>query len=221
MLFARKQKPVVFGGPSLLRDPRYDSIIEFRPPVQAGDLLALLGSGRPVLITDGLFGSNMSITVVECLDFIKAGGILLGSSSMGALRAADCYSQGMVGIGQVFQGYLFGYYHSDADVALRYHMGSYQEITLSYVHIEHIACYLMIGGQISALQKRQMMALIRRIIWYERYIDLVINAMLKVAPYLDVAKLRSLFKDDAMHPKKQDSKLAIDYLVKFYLARCE
>ncbi|WP_338803775.1 TfuA-like protein [Xenorhabdus griffiniae] len=221
MLFARKQKPVVFGGSSLPCDQRYDAIIEFRPPIQTGDLLELSGSGRPVLITDGLFGSNMSITVVECLNFINAGGILLGSSSMGALRAADCYIQGMVGIGQIFQGYLFGYYHSDADVALRYHTDNYQEITLSYVHIEYIACYLMAKGQISSLQKRQMMALVRQIIWYERYIDQVIDAMFKIAPHLDIAQLYSLFKDDTMHPKKQDARLAIDYLVKFYLAKCE
>lgn len=220
MLFSRKHKPAVFVGPSL-SNPQNDSLFEIRPPIQAGDLNALKGSGQPVLIIDGLFGSTMSITVVECLEFLQAGGILLGCSSMGALRAADCYNNGMVGIGQIFQGYLLGYYRSDTDVAVRYHAGSYDEITLSYVHIDRLICFLTQSGQLSRVGARKILSQVRAISWYDRYIDRIVDIVCSHSPGIEGNQLINLFKDEALHPKKEDAKLAIHYLTQFYLARCE
>ncbi|MEM0672866.1 TfuA-like protein [Dickeya oryzae] len=221
MLFSPKRKPIVFGGPSVSAIKKHDDAIEYRPPIQGGELAVLAGSGRPVLIADGLFGTKMSVTVVECLEFIQAGGLLLGCSSMGALRAADCYNSGMVGVGQIFHGYIMGYYHSDADVAVRYHSGSYEEITLSWVHIDHITRYLVMQKKFSSLTARLILAKIRAISWYERYIDQVIEIIRSFSPQLMESELRSLFHDNALHPKKHDAQLAISYLTQFYLARRE
>ncbi|WP_072035257.1 TfuA-like protein [Dickeya fangzhongdai] len=221
MLFSPKRKPIVFGGPSVSTIKQRDDIIEYRPPIQGGELAALTGSGRPVLIVDGLFGTKMSVTVVECLEFIQAGGLLLGCSSMGALRAADCYTAGMVGVGQIFQGYIMGYYHSDADVALRYHSGSYEEITLSWVHIDHITRHLVMQKQFSSLTARLILAKVRSISWYERYIDRVVAIIRSFSPQIKDSELRALFSDDTLHPKKNDAQLAINYLTQFYLARRE
>lgn len=220
MLFSPKRKPIVFAGPSLSID-QTNPLFEFRPPIRAGDLDALIGCGHPVLITDGLFGSAMSVTVVECLDFLQAGGMLLGCSSMGALRAADCYYNGMVGVGQVFQGYLLGYYRSDADVAVRYHVGSYDEITLSYVHVDRIICHLTQSGHINGVEARKALAQVRSISWYERYRDRVIDAVCTITPKIENTLLVDLFNDDNFHPKKNDARLALSYLTQFYLARCE
>lgn len=221
MLFSPKRKPIVFGGPSVSSIKQHDDVIEYRPPIQGGELAALTGSGHPVLIVDGLFGTKMSVTVVECLEFIQAGGLLLGCSSMGALRAADCYTVGMVGVGQIFQGYLMGYYHSDADVALRYHSVSHEEITLSWVHIDHITRHLVMKKQFSSLTARLILAKIRSISWYERYIDQVVEIIQFFSPQIKDSELRTLFSDDALHPKKNDAQLAINYLTQFYLARRE
>lgn len=220
MLFSPKRKPIIFAGPSLSYQ-QANSLFEFRPPIQAGDLHALKGCGHPVLITDGLFGSSMSVTVVECLNFLQAGGMLLGCSSMGALRAADCYCNGMVGLGQVFQGYLLGYYRSDADVAVRYHVGSYDEITLSYVHVDRVVRYLTQSGDVHRVEARQILAQVRAISWYERYIDRVLDAISAIAPKIDNTLLMGLFNDETLHPKKNDAQLALSYLTQFYLARCE
>ncbi|MBP2849280.1 TfuA-like protein [Dickeya oryzae] len=221
MLFSPKRKPIVFGGPSVSAIKKHDDVIEYRPPIQGGELAALAGSGRPVLIADGLFGTKMSVTVVECLEFIQAGGLLLGCSSMGALRAADCYNSGMVGVGQIFHGYVMGYYHSDADVAVRYHSGSYEEITLSWVHIDHVARHLVMQKKFSSLTARLILAKIRAISWYERYIDQVIEIIRSFSPQLMESELRLLFHDNDLHPKKHDAQLAINYLTQFYLARRE
>lgn len=220
MLFSPKRKPIVFTGPSLSAQ-QTNPLFEFRPPVQAGDLDALIGCGHPVLITDGLFGNAMSVTVVECLDFLQAGGMLLGCSSMGALRAADCYCNGMVGVGQVFQGYLLGYYRSDADVAVRYHASSFDEITLSYVHVDRVIRHLTQLGQINGVEARRILAQVRSISWYERYRDRVVDAVSTITPNIGNTRLVALFNDESLHPKKNDAQLALSYLAQFYLARCE
>ncbi|GAB7193858.1 hypothetical protein OS31_14920 [Dickeya oryzae] len=65
------------------------------------------------------------------------------------------------------------------------------------------------------------MAKIRAISWYERYIDQVIEIIRSFSPQLMESELRSLFHNNALHPKKHDAQLAISYLTQFYLARRE
>ncbi|MGQ4616391.1 TfuA-like protein [Nocardia sp. R7R-8] len=94
-----------------------DAIVH--PPVRHGDLYRMqLHPGDRVLIVDGLFHQSAPIRHKEILDTIAAGVDVLGSSSMGALRAAELHRHGMRGIGRIFDLFAHGVIDNDDAVAV-------------------------------------------------------------------------------------------------------
>jgi hypothetical protein len=76
--------------------------------------------GRPeaIVIIDGFFSDVPAVWHKEILWALASGVAVYGASSMGALRAAELAEFGMVGIGEIFQGYRSGTLEDDDDVAL-------------------------------------------------------------------------------------------------------
>src|SRR5688572_16513266 len=95
-------RAAVFVGPSLDRETAARELdAEFLPPVKRGDIRSLLlRNERPeaIGIVDGKFLQSLSISPKEILEAIDEGLRVFGSSSMGALRAAECNTYGMIGI---------------------------------------------------------------------------------------------------------------------------
>lgn len=113
-------KPLVFAGPSLhgLRIGALESF-DLAPPAACGDVMrAALGGRKVIGIIDGVFESGPAVWHKEILFAMAAGCQVLGASSMGALRAAECWRFGMIGVGAIFEDYRSGKRSSDADVAL-------------------------------------------------------------------------------------------------------
>jgi len=109
----------VFAGPSLPPEERPAGPFDWRPPAAAGDILALLE--RPpakLCLIDGYFGSRPAPWHKEILALMARGTIVLGAASMGALRAAELHSLGMVGIGAIFTAYRDKRIEGDDEVAL-------------------------------------------------------------------------------------------------------
>lgn len=89
------------------------------PPVRHGDLLGLdLAAGDRVLIIDGVFWQTASVRHREILHLLRRGVIVAGSSSMGALRAAELHRFGMRGFGEIFRLYRDGTVDGDDEVAV-------------------------------------------------------------------------------------------------------
>lgn len=111
----------IFLGPSLGRDRALQtrSSLIHLPPVSAGDILSLMKyTPRRIGIVDGYFGRRASVWHKEILFAIGSGCEVYGSSSMGALRAAELYRHGMVGIGTIFECYRDGHLEGDDEVAI-------------------------------------------------------------------------------------------------------
>jgi len=114
------QRIIVFLGPSLERDAA-ETILpaEYRPPAKRGDLLRAVQEGAAIIgLIDGVFHQESAVAHREILTAIKKGVRVIGSSSMGALRAAEMDTLGMVGIGEVYRMYKSGELVSDDEVAL-------------------------------------------------------------------------------------------------------
>jgi len=110
----------VFLGPSLPADEaRRIAPCRVLPPARAGDVLALLPE-RPLAIAlvDGLFDAVPSVWHPELLAALDAGVAVFGGASMGALRAAELWREGVVGVGGIFAAYRDGRLDDDAEVAL-------------------------------------------------------------------------------------------------------
>lgn len=113
---------VVFLGPSMRHEEARRILPHaiFLPPAAMGDVLGAARTYRPhsISIIDGTFLSNMSVFHKEILYAIDSGIWLLGSSSMGALRAAECDDYGMIGVGEIYDKLVSGIIEDDDEVAL-------------------------------------------------------------------------------------------------------
>lgn len=113
-------KIIVFLGPSLERETA-EAILpaEYRPPAKRGDLLRAAEDGAEIIcLIDGVFHQESAVAHREILAAIKKGVTVVGASSMGALRAAEMDTLGMVGIGEIYRMYRCGELVSDDEVAL-------------------------------------------------------------------------------------------------------
>ena len=112
-------KAVIFAGPSLLPALRpEDPAVEWRPPAKQGEVYAA-AQNRPAIIgiIDGYFEVTPTVWHKEILWAMAQGIHVYGSASIGALRAAELHSFGMVGIGRIFEAYRNGTLIDDDEVA--------------------------------------------------------------------------------------------------------
>ena len=116
---------VIFLGPTLGLEEARSIFPEaiYKPPIAMGDLASLVHNGaakRPwgIGIVDGVFYQALPVWHKEILYALENGIVVFGSSSMGALRAAECASFGMVGIGEVYRRFACGELVDDDEVAL-------------------------------------------------------------------------------------------------------
>ena len=131
---------VAFLGPSLpAAEARGFTVL---PPARQGDVWrALRLRPRAIALIDGVFESQPSVWHHEILDALDSGVQVFGGASMGALRAAELYSFGMVGVGRVFQWYRDEVIIDDSEVALL-HAGAdhaWRPLTVPLVNVRWAA----------------------------------------------------------------------------------
>ena len=116
-------RPLVFVGPSAPVEDveRWLPGAEIKPPVSRGDLYLYraLRYGVFVMI-DGVFLQERAIPPREVIDVLADGAVVIGASSMGALRAAECWPAGMRGVGSIYRDFRSGALESDDEVAVTF-----------------------------------------------------------------------------------------------------
>ena len=111
----------VFLGPTLpVAEARKVLDAVYLPPVTLGDVLSVVEEHQPkaIAIIDGLFDQEPSVWHKEILYALSKGVRVFGSSSMGAIRAAELSAFGMEGVGQIFQAFERGELEDDDEVAI-------------------------------------------------------------------------------------------------------
>lgn len=133
-------KSVIFVGPSLHGVNKSELPVDsVRGPAKAGDLAgAVIDGFQCIGLVDGLFGEVAAVWHKEILFALERGARVLGSSSMGALRAAECAAFGMEPVGNIARDYCTGVQNDDAWVALRHapEEFDYAPFTLPMVDVE-------------------------------------------------------------------------------------
>jgi TfuA protein len=114
------QEIIIFLGPSLPVSEAEEILkADYRPPVRREDLPEIIREKpRIVGIIDGVFFEESAVGHREILQILKNGIKVIGSSSMGALRASELEPFGMIGIGEVYRMYHEGIIEADDEVAL-------------------------------------------------------------------------------------------------------
>jgi len=159
--------PIVYLGPSL---PTAEAKLlldgDYRPPVKRSDLPTHYDG--IVVIIDGEFGQNLSVSPNEILALLDRGTVVAGASSMGALRAAELHPFGMKGYGWIFQQYLSGRIIADDEVALTYSPYDMRPVTIPLVNVRYWLEQLETAGHLERRLSSRMLAAARRVFYADR-----------------------------------------------------
>ena len=118
---------VVYAGPSIAA-ARVQLLLPgctTLGPIRRGELYRdrMLGYSSFVII-DGVFFEDRAVSPREVLDVLADGAWVAGAASLGALRAAECWPAGMVGVGSIFRLFRRGSLQSDDEVAVAFDPGN-------------------------------------------------------------------------------------------------
>lgn len=139
-------KIIVYTGLSLpyieakeILDSNDDIEVLYKRPIKRGDLsLALKEHPDIIAIIDGVFHQNSAVGHKEILNVLKSGIKVYGASSMGALRASELDSLGMIGIGYVYEQYASGKVDSDDDVAVMLDSETLESLSEPLINMNYV-----------------------------------------------------------------------------------
>lgn len=113
---------VIFAGPTIESAAIIDRLGRdaiVLGPARQGDVMRASRLGaRVIAIIDGYFQSVPAVWHKEILWAMVNGAHVLGAASMGALRAAELHTFGMVGVGEIFAWFRDGVLIRDDEVAV-------------------------------------------------------------------------------------------------------
>lgn len=150
----------VFAGPTISHDEIKQHIdCVCLPPVCHGDILQILELKPTAIgIIDGYFEGAPSVWHKEILYALDQGVHVFGSSSMGALRAAELHAFGMKGVGQIFHWYKEGVIDADDEVAVLHGPAEvgYLAVSEPLVNIRATLAVAELQGKITSKQKAML-----------------------------------------------------------------
>ena len=205
----------MFIGPSLPLDEARKILpsATYLPPIAQGDLLSLVSSapcGRPwaVGIVDGVFYQSLPVWHKEILAALERGVLVFGSSSMGALRAAECARFGMVGIGEIYRLYATGALTDDDEVAL-VHAGaeaSWRSETEALVNVRATCEAAVTAGRMSPRACEIVIGATKSLWFPERTREAILEAAARAGlAATEVSTMRDLFEGAYVDLKRADA----------------
>jgi len=171
-------KTVVFYGPSIAAAEVRDlcPAAAHAPPIKRGDL-ATVGPFESVVILDGQFGDCLSVSPKEILAVLEQGKIVIGASSMGALRASEIDHCGMVGIGWVYEHFRRSKVRRDDEVALTYSPVDFQSLTIPMVDVLYWTDTLSSAGVLERSEAARIVRTARRLFFADRTEQRLMHAL--------------------------------------------
>jgi len=208
------QKIIVFLGPSLDVETAITILsAEYRPPAKRGDLLRAAEDGAQVIgLIDGVFHQESAVAHREILAAIRKGICVVGSSSMGALRAAEMDTLGMVGIGDVYRMYKSGILESDDEVALVFDPVSGYSLSEPLVNIRYTLRKARDTHVISGEEHDALLAAARSVFYPQRTYARITAAAGDTVEAGTQSRFLAWAGEHACDRKRQDAIEALEYI---------
>lgn len=132
-----KTRAVIFTGNSISHEDAKKILrANYQPPIRRFQLEKFVQKGYRVMgIIDGIFFDRAAVGHREIISAIHAGVKVVGGASMGALRASELDTHGMIGVGKVYEWYRDGVIESDDEVAVSTNPDTFEPISAPLVNI--------------------------------------------------------------------------------------
>ncbi|MEZ5925558.1 MAG: TfuA-like protein [Hyphomicrobiaceae bacterium] len=201
----------IFTGPSLSHAEARAILPDANvlPPAARGDVYRAARMGAEVIaLIDGVFEMVPAVMHKEVLWVLSEGIDVYGASSIGALRAAELHSFGMIGHGKIYEAYRDGQIDADDEVAVL--MGpaelGYPALTEPMVNIRATLALAVEQGVIPQSSADALIAIGRSMFFKERTFSALFDQSRSV---VDIGDLETWLPDGRVDQKRAD---AIDLL---------
>ncbi len=176
-------KVIIYTGLSLpfdeakeILDSHDDVEVIYERPIKRGELGQALKKNPDIIgIIDGVFHQNSSVGHKEILNVINNGITVVGSSSMGALRASELDSLGMIGIGYVYEQYATGKVASDDDVAVMLDSESLEALSEPLINMDYVFTNAVSKNIITQDQKDELIRIAKSTFYPKRNYSQTLN----------------------------------------------
>ncbi|MFV8750618.1 TfuA-related McrA-glycine thioamidation protein [Nannocystaceae bacterium ST9] len=202
---------VIYVGPSLqVSDARAILDADYRPPVRRGDIADLMKSPPKLVgIIDGKFFQSFAISPKEILPALEAGVTILGSSSMGALRAVELHRYGMIGVGRIFELFHTRVLEADDEVAMAFDPDSGKPVSVPMVNIRLALEQAVSDGVVSAESGATLRELVRAVYFPNRSYPMMLSLAEGRIPESERLALRAWLKERSPDAKRDDAILLL------------
>jgi hypothetical protein len=215
---------VVFAGPSLAgARQRLPQGFTLKPPARQGDVFRTAEARPPAIgLIDGYFEGAASVWHKEILWALSLGIPVFGSASMGALRAAELHSFGMIGIGGIFEDYRSGRIEADDEVALLHgpEETGFVPLTEPLVNVRATCRAAALAGILPGRHSEAVVAAARSIFYkdrrWQRILDLTSEGPLSD---WDRERFRRWLPGGRIDQKQQDALAMLDAMAEFLAQR--
>lgn len=200
----------VFTGPTLsAEDVAKELDARCLPPVSQGDVYRV-GLERPfaIGIIDGYFERVPAVWHKEILWSMAQGIHVFGSASMGALRAAELASYGMVGVGAIFEAFRQGVLEDDDEVAIAHGPAEtgYQALSDAMVNIRATLGEALAQRVITTPVHDALVGLAKETFYaFRSYPELFARAIDRGLPRAEIDALRAFLPSSRVDQKRRDA----------------
>ena len=210
-------KIIIYTGLSLpfdeareILDSHDDIEVIYKRPIKRGDLGQALKENPDIIgIIDGVFHQNSSVGHKEILSVLNNGITVIGSSSMGALRASEMDSLGMIGIGYVYEQYATGKVVSDDDVAVMLDSETLEALSEPLINMDYVFTNAVKENIITQDQKDELINIAKSTFYPKRNYAQTLNS----SNLDDETKTHLInFIRESIDIKKEDAKKLIEYI---------
>lgn len=215
--------PVIFLGPSLpVAQARAIFDADYRPPVRRGDVTAAARERPPLIaIVDGVFMHTLAPSPHEVLRALGEGIPMMGSSSLGALRAAELSPFGMRGVGAIYEKFQRGELIADDEVALVFSPDDHRALSEPMVNVRYALEGAESAGVVDRTERRALIRVAKEIYFAERTWRTLLRAAAGRVAEATLTRLQAFLKTGDFDLKGNDARLLVTEVRAFMQARAE
>jgi hypothetical protein len=203
-------KIFIFLGPTLpVEEARRELDAIYLPPVSQGDVLQAVAAGPWAIgIIDGYFEHVPAVWHKEILWALSRNIRVVGSSSMGALRAAELENFGMKGVGKIFEAFHRGELEDDDEVAVAHGPAEsgYLAGSEAMVNMRHTLAAAEAAGVIVSSTHEALVAVAKGLFYPERDLSrMLAEGLSKGLPGSEIQALKDWWPAGRIDQKREDA----------------